>query len=356
MLTIGLCDDDVQFIEELHTALSHCLKNVSDWQPRIYHSGDEILADITNHSFDCNLLFIDIVMPGNDGIRIAQYLYEHQLDTDIIFITSSKEHVYECYQYHSFSYLLKPLSHDAIKKEMNRYFAEMLKAPKCLNIAIKNVHYRIPLRSILYLESDCRKVIIHTTHKDYEYYQRLDYLESILKNYGFVRCHQSYLIPESKLTSYQIGKVRIGDIEIPVSNRYRADMEQLFEETISNPSGSVPDCQITQSLALNRGITGALVCTKGTFLGSIIRFYADCDITIGRDGTICDIVINLPQISRKHCAIIYHSTSNTYELTDYSHNGIYLTDGERLTKDKPYVLKPGTAIHFGNDETIYRLI
>lgn len=316
MLTIGLCDDDANFINELHTMLYHCLKNVSDWQPRIYHSGDEILADIANHTFDCNLLFIDIVMPGTNGIHIAKYIYEHHIDTDVIFITGSKEHVYECYRYHSFSYLLKPISQTAIEKEMNRYFAEMLKAPKCLNITIKNVHYRIPLRSILYLESDCRKVIIHTPYKDYEYYQRLDYLENVLKNNGFVRCHKSYLIPEAHLTSYQTGKVQIGDIEIPVSNKYRGIIEQLFKNTISGSFVSEPDCQTNRNP--NRGITGALVCTEGTYLGNIIRFYANCEITIGRDGTVCDIVINLPQISRKHCTIIYHSDTNTYELVfDY---------------------------------------
>ncbi|MBQ9983789.1 MAG: LytTR family transcriptional regulator DNA-binding domain-containing protein [Lachnospiraceae bacterium] len=356
MLTIGLCDDDLNFIEELHTFLHNYMKNVSDWQPRIYHSGDEILADISHHTFDCNLLFIDIIMPGTNGIEIAKYIYEHHIDTDIIFTTSSKEHIYECYRYHSFSYLLKPLSVTTAENELNRYFSEIAKAPKCLNISIKNVHHRIPLRSILYLESDCRKVIIHTPSRDYEYYQRLDHLEAILKDSGFVRCHKSYLIPESRLTSYQSGKVMIGDIEIPVSNRYKGDMEQLFSDTVSSASVLPDGCQVTRSLSQNRGITGALVCTKGAYLGSIIRFFADCEITLGRDGTACDVVINLAQISRKHCSILYHSESNTYEITDYSHNGTFLTDEERMTKNKPYHLKPGTAISFGNADTVYRLI
>ena len=356
MLTIGLCDDDPYFIKELHTNLYNIFRESFDWQSRIYHSGDEVLADIANQTFDCNLLFIDIVMPGTNGIQIAKYIYEHHIDTDIIFITNAKEHVYECYQYRSFSYLLKPLSPAAIERELERYFSEIMNAPKCLNIAIKNVHYRIPLRSILYLESDCRKVIIHTPQKDYEYYQRLDYLESALKNNGFIRCHKSYLIPESRLTSYQTGKVMIDDIEIPVSNKYKSNMEQLFKDTVSSPPVLPADCQVTHSLSLNRGITGALVCTKGTYIGTIIRFFADCEITIGRDGVACDIVINLPPISRKHCTILYHSDTNMYELTDYSHNGTFFSETERLTKEKPYYLKPGTSISFGNEDTIYRLI
>lgn len=366
MITIGICDDDRGFIEELRDYLHDTMKYICDWQARIYTCGEEILADINNHTFDCNLLFMDIYMQGMSGVEIARYFYEHHIDTDIIFLTSSKDHVYECYHYHSFSYLLKPIAASDVANEIQRYMNEVSKAPKSLNISIKNAHYRIPLRSITYLESDCRKVIVHTPQKNYEYYDKLDHLETALAPYGFIRCHQSFLIPDSKITSYQSGQITIGDCVIPVSTRYREQIEQLFAENV-HPPLHASNPMISQSLSLNRGITGALVCTKGTYLGSIIRFYADENILIGRDGNTCDIVMNLPRISRKHCTITYHASSNSYEVVDTSRNGTFVMDSDnsplnhncepqRITANEPYFLKPGSTLCFGDCDTIYQLI
>lgn len=370
MITIGICDDDAHFINELHDHIHDIMQPISDWQPRIYTSGEEIISSIINNVFDCNLLFMDIVMPGRNGIDIARYFYEHHIDTDIIFITSSKEYVYECYRYHSFSYLLKPLSRTDIANELNRYLKEIASAPKCLNISIKNVHYRIPLRSILYLESDCRKVLVHTPQKEYEYYEKLDNLENALTPYGFIRCHQSFLVPISRISSYQTGQITLGDCILPVSNSYRNKIEELFKDYIQ-PSDTPDNPLITKSLSLNQGITGAIVCTKGLYLGSIIRFYADEEIMIGRDGTICDVVINLPRVSRRHCKIIYHKATNTYEITDFSHNGTFLFQSDcsqsigtptdslqliQLEKNQPCLLKPGATLCFGEKDSIYRLI
>ncbi len=359
MITIGICDDDRQFIEELRAYLHDAMRFISDWQARIFTSAEEILTEIANDSFDCNLLFMDIYMSGKSGLDIARYFYEHHIDTDIIFLTSSKAHVYECYRYHSYSYLLKPISATDVATEMQRYINECTKAPKSLNISIKNSHYRIPLRSILFLESDCRKVIVHTPQKEYTYYDKLDRLEAALSPYGFIRCHQSFLVPDSKITSYQPGQITIDEYTIPVSARYKDTLEKSFQETLHPPLCSA-DSFISNSVTLNRNITGALVCTKGDYLGTIIRFYADKEIMIGRDGTSCDIVINLPSISRTHCTITYHADSNSYELVDSSYNGTFLvTDEEhttRITKNQSYTLKPGATIYFGDSSTIYRLI
>lgn len=366
MITIGICDDDMEFIKELHYHLHNAMKCICDWQARIYASCEEILNDIANNTYDCNLLFMDIYMPGMNGVEIARYFYEHHVDTDIIFLTSSKEHVFECYRYHSYSYLLKPISTTDISNEMHRYINEYSKAPKSLNISIKNTHYRIPLRSITYLESNCRKVIVHTPQREYEYYDKLDRLEMTLAPYGFIRCHQSFLVPDSKITTYQTGQITIGNYTIPVSTRYKDKLEQLFESNI-HPPCYIRDSSVSQSITLNREVTGALVCTKGIYLGSIIRFYAEKEILIGRDGNNCEVVISLPCISRIHCKIIYHKSTNTYEVVDVSHNGTffhseniihpdYSYEPQRMITNTPCSLKPGSYLYFGDYDTVYRLI
>ena len=61
---------------------------------------------------------------------------------------------------------------------------------KTYNISVRGGIVRIPHKNITYIESNCHKIIIHTTKKDYICYRKLTELAETLKNDGFLRCHQ----------------------------------------------------------------------------------------------------------------------------------------------------------------------
>lgn len=353
MIAIGICDDDPQFIEELKIAIEESIQTVTDWQVRIYRSGREVISAMERGVFDCTLLFTDIFMEHTDGITVARYIQDHQVDTDLIFITNAKDYVFECYHYNTFAYLLKPLSKTDVKTELERYLSKIHTTPKCLNINIKGTCYRIPINTILYLESDLRKVIIHTQYKTLDYYQKLNKLEDLLKNDGFIRCHQSYLVAGDKITSYNVNELYIGDIKIPISRKYQDGIRNLLEAEAAATAEN--DCYLTNSLSLNQGKTGALVCVKGAYLGAIIRIKPEQKILIGRDGCMADMIVNLPLVSRTHCAITYHADREEYEIVDFSSNGTFIGGEIRLVRDEKYLLKPGAELCFGDRSTIYKL-
>ena len=365
MITIGICDDDQQFTDNLYSILHDIMLPISDWKARIFHSGAEVLAAISNEDFDCNLLFTDIFMENGNDLELAKYIYEHNIDTDIIFITNSKDHVYECFQYHTFAYLLKPLTTSDIGKEVRRYMEELSVNVKCLNLSIRGSNHKIPINSILYIESNRRKITIHTKRRDYDYYEKLDILEQLLHKDGFVRCHQSYLVQKDLITSYNINNtISISGLEqdIPVSRKHQKEIRQLFEA--ATPDSLVPElattqetpsCYITNSLQQNQPSTGAFICTKGAYIGAIIRIKPEQSIRIGRDNTVADMIVNLPLVSRLHCEITYHADKHEYEIVDYSSNGTFVNGYKRLLPKETYILKPGTELCFGDKETIYKL-
>ncbi|MGN0154154.1 MAG: LytTR family transcriptional regulator DNA-binding domain-containing protein [Lachnospiraceae bacterium] len=364
MITIGICDDDKQFIDQLYKILQDIMLPISDWQARIYHNGSEVLAAIANDDFDCNLLFTDIYMEQGDGLSLAKYICEHKIDTDIIFVSNSKDYVFECYHYHTFAYLLKPLSVTDVGKEITRYMEEMAMNTKCLNLPIRGTTYKIPINTILFIESNRRKITIHTARRDYDYYEKLDVMEQMLKKDGFIRCHQSYLIPSDRLVSYSSNNTVILDgmtNSIPVSRRYQPAIKALFEqpekETVEAETAVTeePACYLTSSLLCNQPETGAFICTEGAYVGSIIRIKPEQCIRIGRDGSIADMIVNLPLVSRLHCEVIYHAEQHEYEITDFSSNGTFVNGDKRLVQNETYLLKPGTELCFGDRETIYKL-
>lgn len=353
MITIGICDNDPVFSNNLYDIIGHVMSPFDDWDIKLFQSGREIKEAIKNKTFNCQLLFMDILIDGGTGFETAQYICEHISHTDLIFVTSSDKHIYECYHYHAFAYLLKPVSENDVMSELQRYLQNLSHSAKYLSITYQRLTHQIPIDSILYIESNLRKVAIHTYQATYYCYQKLNDIAEQLKHDGFVRCHQSYLFALNKVTNYSNVHVYIQDIQIPISSRYQAEVRELL--TRSGRAGSaqlsVPYASLNQA-QLN---CGALICIRGTYLGSIIRIRPEQEIMIGRDGAVSDMIINLPLVSRCHCTLTYHYDIMKYEVMDLSSNGTFIDGNKRLLKNETYLLKPGSEICFGDKETVYKL-
>lgn len=374
MLKIGICDMDAEFVQNLQIMLEEALSQYTDWEVQVYLDSTEVIAEIEAGTFSCHLLFLDIFQKKDTGITIAGMVEQYHTDTDIIFITASRQYVFECYRSHTFAYLLKPLKETDISTEVSRYLKERDVNPKCLNISNRGVVTKIPLETIVYIESDHRKVIVHTLKRDYVYYEKLDRLEEMLKQDGFLRCHQSYLVAVDKISAYQSHTLQAGIHGIPVSRKYWNNVLQYVKEkeiTASNVSilkdsnqAVAPAQQFleqTDSAFLTSGVfqyqdeKGALVCVKGVYIGRIVRVVPEQTIVIGRDHRQADLVIDLPMVSRKHCTIVYHKSSNDYEITDHSSNGTFVDGSYCLERGDTYRLRPGTALSFGDKSLVYRL-
>ncbi|MBE5924510.1 MAG: FHA domain-containing protein [Lachnospiraceae bacterium] len=215
-------------------------------------------------------------------------------------------------------------------------------------------YYHILLKDILYFESAGRKCILHTSESitTYSFYGKLGDVADTLSDYGFIRCHQSYLVSVAHATDYHKGYITVGGHPISVSEKYRRNIIDLF-----------CDNQSTEYLTDKKNKTtgnnpiGVLVCISGQYKGSIIRIYSDITYEIGRDEKECEIVIRLPYVSRKHLSLTYRN-DGTYEINDHSHNGTYLIHdddrAEKLTADN--IVPSGSVICFGDRSLQYRLI
>lgn len=206
-----------------------------------------------------------------------------------------------------------------------------------LSVSSRGTDYRIPIDSILYIESNNRKLTIHTEEETYSCYEKLNVMEQNLYQSAFVRCHQSYLVAADQIAGYDDHNILLSGSkdQIPVSRQYQKKIRTYLQ---TQPTG------------------GTLLCTAGIYQGSLIRIKAEQSVLIGRDGHLCDIVINLPLVSRVHCEMLYHKNTREYILTDHSSNGTFLAGAKRLVPEEAYTLQPGAEICFGDPHNIYRLL
>ncbi len=341
MLKIGICEDEKETANRLHDILVRVLFSYTEIEIQHFADGFEVIDAIQKDVFHIDLLFLDIHMQTIDGIQTAQFIRKNHIDVDIIFLTVSKEHVFEGYNYRAFAYCLKPLDEVKIAVDIRRYMEERNKCSDYLNVMIKGKEQRLSLDKIIYFESQKRKIIAYTLVEQLTFYAKLDEIESLIADKGFLRCHQSYMVNQKMIDSVGRTEIVAQGMHIPMSRKYY--------EGLGNGKEENANIRLTHSLALNQNGLGAIVFTKGQLIGTYFRIHSDKEIRIGRDATQVDIVVNDKRISRRHCGIIYDSQSGKYEIRDYSKNGMFQGDGNRIVE--PVILcSQGDTLWLGSED------
>ena len=179
MIKIAICDDEAVIREQIQQFIKKKLP-ASHIEP--YSTGEDLLAATT--SFD--LAFLDIQMEGLSGMDTARALRAKKEETILIFVTGSKEYVFEAFDVSAFHYLLKPLSEQKLDEVLERAIEEInrqkTQEKKQLLVQTRNRNYNLDQNTIFYLESRGKKVEIHTPGETIEAYASISKLEEQLGN------------------------------------------------------------------------------------------------------------------------------------------------------------------------------
>ena len=135
MLKIAICDDESTFLDNIEMFVKKYEKERgTQIFLKKYLSGLD-LEDSLNLKFD--IVFLDINMPGINGMELAKGIRKKDEHTIIMFLTSLKEYVFEGYQVEASGYLTKPISYKRFSSELDRVAKKVLR-DSALFISIKN--------------------------------------------------------------------------------------------------------------------------------------------------------------------------------------------------------------------------
>lgn len=233
MIKIGVCDDSAQSRFTLTVMLERQLETF-DKEPFCYEfsSGERMLSWLSKYPGELDILFLDIEMPGMDGMETARKIRSADANIMIVFVTGFADYVFDGYAVNALDYLLKPVDPKRLNAVLKRMLSVLeLRAPESYSFKNMDGLFRIPRNEILYLQSEGRKIHLATAVRTYTFYEKLDTVQKELGR-GFVRIHQRYLVRCDKVTAFRGDHVEIGSVHLPVSRTNRADAMQAISENI----------------------------------------------------------------------------------------------------------------------------
>jgi DNA-binding LytR/AlgR family response regulator len=188
------------------------------------------------HKEKVDLIFLDIQMPGLNGLQFVKSLQRPPM---IIFITAYKEHAVEGFTLDAVDYLVKPVSFERFLKACNKAqdlynlqkgapHKELL--PDYFFVYVEYNLVKISIPDVLYIESmkDYVKIFLQSSSKPIMTKMSLKALEEKLTPYRFVRIHKSYIISADKVTAIKRDIICLGPIELPLGESYRTNVENML--------------------------------------------------------------------------------------------------------------------------------
>ncbi|MDY3000180.1 LytTR family DNA-binding domain-containing protein [Romboutsia timonensis] len=219
MINIGICDDELLYRIKIKDILKELLRLYAiNYNIYEFSSGEELL---NNYPKDLDILIMDIQMKIVNGMDTAKKIREFDQNLEIIFMTSFSEFMQEGYEVKAYRYILKPINERKISKNILPCIDEVMKKKKnYLSINVKNYIDRIKIDSIVYIETARPNILIYTHDNMYTTKMTISKIEKILSEYGFFRCHNSYIVNLKLIESMNGNTVVVKGKNIPIS-KYR---------------------------------------------------------------------------------------------------------------------------------------
>lgn len=197
--------DDEQLARQ---RLRHMLSGMGEQVVGEAATGEQALQQTIHSSPD--VVFMDIRMPGMDGLEAAGYINQMDNPPAIIFTTAYSDHALQAFETHAVDYLLKPIKQDSLAnainaaKRLTRVQIQRLRteddgeARSKICVKSRGALELVPIEDIIFFKADQKYVTLKTDDHEYLIEESLKALEQEFAS-RFVRIHRNALVSENHI-------------------------------------------------------------------------------------------------------------------------------------------------------------
>ncbi len=162
------------------------------FEVKYFKSGLTFLHD---YHADFDIVFMDIDLPGKNGLDISKELRERDSKVVLIFLTNLAKYAIKGYSVNAFDFVAKPITYYSFSTMLSRAITKC-SYEKANEVTINNagVLVKIDINSISFIEVDNHQLIYHTDNGDYQEWRSLSSIAEEFEKFGFAKGSSSYLI------------------------------------------------------------------------------------------------------------------------------------------------------------------
>lgn len=195
-MRIAICDDDERELSRLSELIAeYQASRGKDMDCHRYNNGTDFLCETRSGEYD--LVLLDVLMPGVDGMQAARELRKRDKNVRIILLSAAPEFAVESYSVGAYHYLLKPADKNLLFTLLDRIEGE-LAAQGGQGFLLRNRKgvVRIAFAALAYVEVINKTIFCHMA--DGVTYETNGALTEFEENFAgreeFVKTHRSYLV------------------------------------------------------------------------------------------------------------------------------------------------------------------
>jgi DNA-binding LytR/AlgR family response regulator len=251
VLRVLVVDDEIPALEELTFLLRE--------NPRIEHATAAAdpaaalrdLGQMLVSGERLDAVFLDVRMPGLDGLDFSRLLSGFTAPPAVVFVTAHESAAVAAFEIGAVDYLLKPVRPERLAEAIRRVEATMhgrrdtaaggtpesLAGPpgqpdETIPVELGGRTRLVARSTVTYAQANGDYVRLHTTERTYLVRIPLARLARRWGPAGFIRIHRSTLVAVAHITELRVdggrAVVQIGDDCLPVARRHTREVRDLL--------------------------------------------------------------------------------------------------------------------------------
>ncbi|MEN2280992.1 LytTR family DNA-binding domain-containing protein [Algoriphagus sp. SE2] len=195
-------------------------------------NANEAFNEVQQQSID--LIFLDINMPGIDGMAFAKIIPQ---EIQVIFTTAYREYAIEGFDLQAADYLLKPIPFDRflkavakVKESISKSGSEIQSKSEFLFVKQDRKMEKIDFADIQFVESYSDYIKIHLKDRMLLVRESISNFETKLPSEQFIRFHRSYIGNISAIDSYTHEFLEIGGKALTISRSYKEEVLRRLQQ------------------------------------------------------------------------------------------------------------------------------
>ena len=236
-LTIAICDDDKAICEDTRNKvleiypksnISCCYTKDELFSHMHINEQHDDLRDDTTQLPD--ILFLDIEIVEDNGLRIAETLRDNGYDGYLIFMTNHEKYVYDAFKVDAYRFLRKPINTDELREAITSIKDNLKNEYISLTDLSGNIRL-IHLSDIVYIQANRNNSIVVTIKDTYEF---ANSMKNWREKYPDVlyRTHKSFLVSFAHIEHFSINEICTNFGNVPVSRRTYKEFTKKYDEYV----------------------------------------------------------------------------------------------------------------------------